>query len=83
VTAEWWTLGLQLGLSPNRLHIIQNNNAHYADMSERCLVNMFDFWINNNCISSTYERLATALFDIGKEELAVEVCRENSKLLSL
>ena len=78
VTAQWWTLGIQLGLSPDRLHIIQNNNAHYADMSERCLVDMFHFWIISDCIS-TYEGLAIALNAIRRNDLALEVCRDNSK----
>ena len=80
VTAKWWTLGIQLGVSADRLHIIQSNNAHYPDMSERCLTEMFHSWLTSDCVS-TYETLATALNAIGRNDLALEVCRENSKLV--
>ena len=77
MTAEWRTLGIQLGLSPDRLRTIQSNNAHYPDMAGQCLTDMFTFWITSNCIS-TYEVLATALNVIGRNDLALEVCREKS-----
>ena len=78
VTAEWFTLGIQLGLPLYHLRIIQRNNVHYPDMAGRCLVDMFHFWIISDCIS-TYEGLATALNAIGRNDLALEVCREKSK----
>ena len=79
VTAKWWTVGIQLGVSADRLHIIQSNNAHYPDLSERCLAEMFHSWLTSDCVS-TYETLATALNAIGRNDLALDVCRENSKL---
>lgn len=79
MTAKWWTLGIQLGVSADRLHIIQSNNAHYPDLSERCLAEMFHSWLTSDCVS-TYETLATALNAIGRNDLALDVCRENSKL---
>jgi len=78
VTAEWFTLGIQLGLSPDRMRIIQSDNVHYPDMTGRCLTDMFIFWITSDCIS-TYEELVIALNAIGRNDLALEVCREKSK----
>ena len=78
MTAEWWTLGIQLGVSADRLRTIQSQNAHYADMFSRCLVDMFHSWLTSDC-DSTYETLATALNAIGRNDLALQVCREKSK----
>ena len=78
MTAEWRTLGIQLGLPPDRLRAIQSNNAQYPDMAGQCLTDMFTFWITSDCIS-TYEGLATALNAIDRNDLALEVCRDNSK----
>ena len=78
MTAEWFTLGIQLGLPPDRLRIIQSNNVQYPDMAGRCLTDMFHFWITGVCISN-YEGLVTALNAIGRNDLALEVCRDNSK----
>ena len=80
VTAEWFTLGIQLGLSPDRLRTIQSDNVHYPDTTRRCLIDMFSFWITSDCIS-TYEGLETALNAIDRNDLALEVCREKRKYL--
>ena len=78
MTAEWWTLGIQLGVTADHLRIIQSQNAHYADMMSRSLVDTFHSWLTSACIS-TYETLATALNAIGRNDLALQVCREMSK----
>ena len=78
VTSGWWSLGVQLGLSLDRLHSIQYDNAQYPFTSSRCLTNMFEWWLKSDC-DSTYENLATALSAIGKRDLALNVCRENSE----
>ena len=78
VTAKWWSLGLQLGVPPDQLDTIQSNCAQYPDSSNRCLASMFEWWLGNSC-ESTYESLATALNTIGRRDLALKVCQENSK----
>ena len=78
VAPDWWSLGVQLGLPLDRLRSIQYNNVQYPDSSSRCLTDMFDWWLKSDC-DSTYENLATALSAIGRRDLALEVCRENSK----
>ena len=78
VAPDWWSLGVQLGLPLERLRSIQYNNVQYPDGSNRCLTDMFDWWLNSDC-DSTYENLATALIAIGGRDLAREVCRENSE----
>ena len=77
---DWWILGIQLGVPPHRLNIIQCNNAHSPEGPIRCLVNMFDWWLNNSC-DSTYEKLAAALKAIGKTNLALKVCSGSSKCM--
>ena len=78
VAPDWWSLGVQLGLPLDRLRNIQYNNVQYPDSCNRCLTDMFDWWLNNDC-DSTYENLATALGAIGRRDLTMEVCRQNSK----
>ena len=78
VAPDWWSLGVQLGLSLDRLRSIQYNNVQYPDISSRCLTDTFDWWLKSDC-DSTYENLATALSAIGRRDLALHVCRENSE----
>ena len=78
VTAKWWSLGLQLGVPPHHLDTIQSNCAQYSDSSNRCLASMFEWWLRNS-YECTYESLATALHTIGRRDLALKVCQENSK----
>ena len=78
VTAKWRSLGLKLGVPPDQLDTIQSNCAHYPDHANQCLTNMFEWWLRNSC-ESTYESLATALNAIGRRNLALKVCQENSK----
>ena len=78
VAPDWWSLGVQLGLPLDRLRSIQYNNVQYPDSSSQCLTDMFDWWLKSDC-DSTYENLAIALSAIGRRNLALEVCRENSK----
>ena len=78
VAPDWWSLGIQLGLPLDQLHSIQYNNVQYPDSCNRCLTDMFDWWLKGD-YDSTYENLATALGAIGIRDLTLEVCRENSK----
>ena len=39
---------------------------------------MFDWWLNSGN-DSTYENLASALGTMGRRDLALEVCGENSE----
>ena len=78
VAPDWRSLGVQLGLSLVRLRCIQYNNVQYPDSSSRCLTDMFDWWLKSDC-DSTYENLATAFTAIGRRDLALKVCRENSE----
>ena len=78
VAPDWWSLGVQLGLSLDRLRSIQYNNVQYPDGSSRCLTDMFDWWLKSNC-DTTYENLTTAFTAIGRRDLALKVCRENSE----
>ena len=78
LTAKWRSLGLELGVPHDQLDTIQSNCAHYPDQTSQCLTRMFEWWLRNSC-ESTYESLATALDAIGRRDLAVRVCQENSK----
>ena len=78
VTAMWRGLGLKLGVPHHQLDIIQSNCAQYPDHTNQCLTRMFEWWLRNSC-ESTYESLATALDAIGRRDLALKVCQENSK----
>ena len=78
VAPDWWSLGVQLGLPLDRLRSIQYNNVQYPDSSNRCVTDMFDWWLNSDC-EATYENLATAVGVIGRRDLTLEVCRENSE----
>ena len=78
VTSKWWSLGLQLGVPPHQLDTIQSNCAQYPDTSNRCLASMFEWWLRNS-YECTYESLATALNAIGRRDLTLKVCQENSE----
>ena len=77
VAAEWRILGVKLGVPSHQLNTIQNNCAHYHDYTNQCLTSMFEWWLRNS-YESTYESLATALSTIGRRDLALKVCQENS-----
>ena len=78
VAAEWRILGVKLGVPSHQLNTIQNNCAHYHDYTNQCLTSMFEWWLRNS-YECTYESLATALNTIGRRDLALKVCQENSK----
>ena len=78
VAAEWQSLGLNLGVPPDQLDTIQSDCAHFPKHTNQCLTRMFEWWLRNSC-ESTYESLATALGAIGRRDLALKVCQENSK----
>ena len=67
VAAEWKRLGLELGVPNHKLHEIQYNNRHSPEFAHGCLVDMFDWWLNNG---PNREKLTFALTTIGRRDLA-------------
>ena len=80
LTAEWKTLGTNLFVPPNQLDTIQNNNAHFADHSQRCLTSVFQWWFNN-CAETTAEVLVQAVTKMGKTDVVKQLCEKYGKQL--
>ena len=84
VAAYWRRLGVQLGVSPDQLDIIQYNNALFPDTANHCLTAVFDWWLKNSS-DCTYENLAAALNVIGRRDLAltVSICNYQLKFMHI
>ena len=68
VDEEWYSLGQALGISNQELENIQKTEAN----AFKCKAQMFRLWLQNDPVAS-WEKLATALEDIHKTELANEL----------
>ena len=65
VDGEWYSLGQALGISAQELENIQKTEAS----AFKCKAQMFRLWLQNDPVAS-WEKLATALEDINKADLA-------------
>lgn len=68
VDEEWYSLGQALGISIQELENIQKTEAK----SFKCKTQMFRLWMQNDQAAS-WEKLATALEEVNKTELANEL----------
>ena len=67
---NWYLLGLQLGVSEDKLDVIERN---YPRDNDLCKVKMFGAWLKMDT-SATYRKLARALVAIGKRNIAEAMC---------
>ena len=67
---DWFQAGIQLGVKEYELKTIEQN---YPKDSKRCKDEMFIAWLNSDP-SASYEKLAKALFAIGKKSIAESIC---------
>ena len=70
--AEWYNLGLQLGLPPSTLDVIQKN--HPGDCNQ-CFTDMIKEWLRTSDLQPTWEALANALESpqVGWSDLAKQI----------
>lgn len=70
--ADWYPLGVQLGLRPARLREIESNNARDA---KRCKLDVLDWWLQNAPVIS-WEELASAVEGMGGHSNVVQKLRK-------
>ena len=70
VATCWYKLGLELGVSPYDLDVIEGN---YPRDREMCKLKMFGAWLRGDA-DSTYEKLVKALTAVGKRSIAEAIC---------
>ena len=69
---RWYSLGIQLGLTPGTLSSIESNHPHDAD---RCKIDVLDWWLRNEQ-DGTWEKLAQALEAMRGHDVLVQKLRE-------
>ena len=69
--ANWYPLGIQLGLRPAKLREIESNNARDA---QRCKLDVLDWWLENAPVIS-WEELASAVEGMGEHSNVVQKLR--------
>lgn len=69
--ADWYPLGVQLGLRPAKLREIESNNARDA---QRCKLDILDWWLENAPVTS-WEELANAVEGMGGHSNVVQKLR--------
>ena len=69
--ADWYPLGVQLGLRPAKLREIESNNARDA---QRCKLDILDWWLENAPVTS-WEELANAVEGMGEHSNVVQKLR--------
>ena len=77
VAAKWRRLGLQLGVPLHKLNDIQANHENSRDFVQECLIDMFDWWLNNDD-DPTYERLSRGIRGIGERKLVTCFLQQRS-----
>ena len=75
VAADWYTLGVQLGVPTDKLKEFQVN---YPRQAKLCLHYVFDWWLRNEK-SPTHSQLAKALEAIDRRDLAKKVRSQSKK----
>ena len=76
VAPEWFSLGLELGVTENALNIIEKD--HEKDVST-CMRKMFSKWLSSTKDPS-YSGLVDALIVIKKKDVAEEVSQKFCEL---
>ena len=67
---NWYILGLQLGVSADKLDVIERN---YPRDNHMCKVKVFGAWLRVDT-SASYRKLAKALAAVGKRNIAEAMC---------
>ena len=75
---NWYFLGLQLGVSEDKLDVIERN---YPRDNDLCKVKMFGTWLRVDT-SATYEKLARALVAVGKGNIAKAMCNARGMMVT-
>lgn len=96
VAAKWKELGTQLQLPKHKLDEFQANNCGHPDLVQRCLSDMFHWWLNNTPLANykqaftsvmkqmaTFENLAEALHSVGLHDAEKLICPFYGKMLSV
>lgn len=73
--ANWYPLGIQLGLRPAKLREIESNNARDA---QRCKLDILDWWLENAPVIS-WQELANAVEGMGGQSNVVQKLRKMSQ----
>ena len=79
VTPEWYSLGLELGLTEHVLDVIEKD---YGRDSTTCKRKMFSKWLLSN-EDASYTSLVDALIAIDKKAIAEKVSEQFCKLCFL
>jgi len=76
---NWYLLGLQLGVSADKLDMIESN---YTRNNDLCKVKMFGAWLRMDT-SATYRKLVRALVTLGNRNIAKEMCTKRGMVTGL
>ena len=68
-------LEVHLGVPPDRLDVIQQNNRNNVYMCEDCLREMFLWWLRNGD-DITVKKLAKAVHEVGHHQTEAEINRK-------
>ena len=79
VTPNWYSLGLELGLTQHALDVIEEDNGRDSNTCKR---KMFSKWLLNN-EDASYTSIVDALIAIGNNGVAEEVSQKFCELHSL
>ena len=72
LAAKWKTIGVHLGVPPDRLDVIQRDYRHMCD---DCLREMFLWWLRNGK-DITAKKLAKAVHEVGNHQAEIEINRK-------
>ena len=67
VCSDWETLGVKLDVKWSKIKEIAKSRSHREP--HLCLADLMDFWLGND-VDASWERVATALEEMGKVDLA-------------
>ena len=77
VEPNWFVFGIRLGVPTYQLKKIEKE---YQKESKRCMIEMLDYWLNNNTSSSTHtiwNDVVLALEEIDNKALATQIRRDH------
>ena len=77
--AEWYELGLQLGVENAELKVIKKNNP--GDF-KACRREMFEAWLRITT-NPSYQQLVEALLTVGETSAADHLCQKYSKIMAV
>ncbi len=74
--SEWYDVGLQLNLDEHALDCIEKSDSGFRTQKRK----MFTLWLHSDP-SPSYWTLARALFRVGENRIATEICTKYGKSL--